>query len=426
MKKNIFKIISTFVIILGVSLIGSKPVSAACNNSFSGKQFDTGISFNRGTKPITFTTKFKYDATGDCAGVAIPGSFYDFAFSYTLYGQDSWTDIAIPDSSVKLKGGEWSTISFAPNVTFDPNKSYEIRFIEKNELPDLYGPKKKFYIDNVSFSNLSVINIVPDPNKPGFFKGTPYATVKFINTSLPKGTKVGNLSLGANLYYDKSNLLQEDTSPYTAVDDFEYNIAYDVKFATWNTLDPNTTFKFIFKEKTRNAISKSVNFMTPKLPTTTSTTGTGTSQASTTTSGTNSTTTTTTQQTYAAADQQQFSVASKAYPGITMDGSFTPTVEGGDLSIQGSFVYNYATVPLAGLSKGGSLSFHLVDGDGHSSQIVPIDVVATGDEVEYKKPYFFSPGFDNYVKFIDEDGKSVAVERKAPFSIVITDDCIYY
>jgi hypothetical protein len=105
-----------------------------------------------------------------------------------------------------------------------------------------------------------------------------------------------------------------------------------------------------------------------------------------------------------------------------MNGSLTPKIEGGDLLIEGTFTYNYATVPISDITKGGSLSFHLVDGDGHTSQIIPVDVTAASEVAEYNKPYFFNPGFDNYIKFLDENGKPVSVERKGPFSLIITDD----
>ncbi len=126
--------------------------------------------------------------------------------------------------------------------------------------------------------------------------------------------------------------------------------------------------------------------------------------------------------TYTASGKQEFTASSERYPGITMNGSLTPTIEGSDLSIDGSFTYNYNTSAVSAITRGGTLSFHLVDGDGHTSQIIPVDVVAASEIPEYNKPYSFNPGFDNYIKFLDEDGKPVSAERKAPFSLVITDD----
>jgi hypothetical protein len=126
--------------------------------------------------------------------------------------------------------------------------------------------------------------------------------------------------------------------------------------------------------------------------------------------------------TYESAGLQQFTASSERYPGISMNGSLTPTIEGEDLSISGSFTYNYDTSAVAAITRGGTLSFHLIDADNHTSQIIPVDVVAASEIPEYNKPYFFSPGFDNYIKFLDEDGKPVTTERKAPFSLVITDD----
>jgi elastase-2 len=127
---------------------------------------------------------------------------------------------------------------------------------------------------------------------------------------------------------------------------------------------------------------------------------------------------------FVAADQQQFLGTSTKYSEINMNGSLTPLIEGDDLSIDGSLTYSYKTVPVNDINKGGKISVQLVDGDGNKSKIVPMNVVPAGEITEYNKPYFFNPTFDNYRRFLGENGKPVTADRKGPFTLNITDDVL--
>ena len=159
MKHFFLKSIAVCSIIVGSFAI-HQSVSAACLNQFGAKQFDTTISSDRTTNPTTLKTKFMFNvdsAHPDCKGVTIPETFYDFSLSFTPVGFNNWTDIAIPDSSVKLKAGEWGTISIQPSVAnLNPDYLYNIKFKEENELPDMEGKTLLFWNDKTEFDYINI------------------------------------------------------------------------------------------------------------------------------------------------------------------------------------------------------------------------------------------------------------------------------
>lgn len=142
------------------------------------------------------------------------------------------------------------------------------------------------------------------------------------------------------------------------------------------------------------------------------------------TNSSSSPSTTTTTTTLASSGEQSFSGSSKKYRGITMDGSLTASIDGTDLSIQGSFVYNH-DLPLPDVAKGGTLSFLLTDADNYSTQIPPIKVVSDTETADYGKVYYFSPAFDNFkVHLAGADGKPAGADRKGPFTLTIFDNVL--
>lgn len=422
MKKNILRIITIIVVAFGLFSTGHN-VFAACNNQFGEKKFGTEIQTIRNNTPnTTFKTQFKREVTKDhpdCAGVDIPGTFYHLKFSYTLFDRDDWTDVDIPDSSVKLKAGEWGTVSVTPVGFCGWNAMCEIRFKEIDEIPDILGAKKVFWIDRVKFGSITL--------KQGSLTDTSVELDSNVIYTNKEAQAAGKTVPGRNItirVYKKGETKIAKEIVFNNNVTLNYNVTLPL-VGTISGLDPNTEYYANLIDKSRDleegGYNPSVDFSFKTLKKTTTTTTTGT-QNNTTGTNQNTTTNTTTTTTLTASGRQSFIASSEQYPGITMNGSLTPTVEGGDLSISGTFTYNYATVPISDITKGGSLSFHLVDGDGHTSQIIPVDVVAASEVADYNKPYFFTPGFDNYIKFLDEDGKPVSAERKAPFSLVITDD----
>jgi len=417
MKKNIFKIAASIVILSGFFITNQAAFAACAKTNYHTVKFDP-LTLSRTGTALKLKTKVTFEDS-KCSGPVFD-ALKDFSFEYTTAGFDNWSEIDIPDSSVPINYNVPIELSVLMPETLNKNAVFEGKFTDNNK--DVSSTLSQFWVDKANFDYIDIKtgSITSDSIE---FDGS----VKYENNGAASaGKNVPSRNIVARIYKKDGSLWKEVAFNNTAT--LKYNQVLPL-YLKVTTLTPDTEYSIRFFDKNRTSTDASFSkpFKTLKKPASTTAGSTTSGGASTpTTSGTptgnSNTTSTITTTTLTAEGQQEFSIASKAYPGITMDGSLTPTVEGGDLSIQGSFVYNYATTPISGLSRGGSLSFHLVDGDGYSSQIVPIDVVATGDEVEYKKPYFFSPGFDNYVKFLDEDGKPVTTERKAPFSIVITDD----